>query len=88
MKINEAGPGDLELISISLRDILVPQLSESDKKMAQTFDNIEKSLNSEDNFLINALKYTFIIRYLSNNQVILYSSLLNADIPLNLHLTG
>lgn len=36
---------------------------------------------------MNILKYSFLLRFLSNNQVILLSSFLEAQIPINLHLS-
>jgi hypothetical protein len=35
--------------------------------MAQSFDNVEKMVNNDDNLLFNILKYTFVMRYISNN---------------------
>ena len=37
--------------------------------------------------MVNILKYSFVVRYLSNNQIIVYSGLLETKIPINLHLS-
>lgn len=36
---------------------------------------------------MNILKYSFVLRQVSNNQIILYSSFLESKIPMNLHLS-
>ena len=47
---------------------------------------LEEQISSGDNLLVNVLKYSFILRYLSNNQVIALASFLEAQIPINLHI--
>ena len=34
---------------------------------------------------MNLMKYSFVLRYLSNNQIIVYGSLMNIQSPINFH---
>ena len=43
-------------------------------------------MRSEENVLMEILKYSFLLRYVSNNQVIALGSFLEAEIPMNLHI--
>jgi len=87
MRVNEFTT-TLQLSTLNIEGVLVPKISESDKKMGESFNNIESSINNEDDVLFNVLKYSFVIRYLSNNQAIVYSSLFDSYLPLNLHLSS
>ena len=56
--------------------------------MLKSFDSLDSLVNSGDNVLMDVLKYSFVLRYLTNNQVIVYGSLMNAKYPLNFHLSS
>ncbi len=58
----------------------------TDKQISQNFDDIDKYIQNSDNILMSLLKYSFLIRYLSNNQIIVYSSLMNINSPINFHI--
>ena len=87
MRLNEFDNQTLTLTSIAFERILVPQISGSDKSTAQSFQSLEESINQDNNMLMNTLKYCFVIRYLSNNQIIVYSGLLKSEISINLHIS-
>ena len=78
---------DSHLSTILVNKILVPSSSSADKRTSEIFSDIEHYLNSGDNLFVDLLRYTFILRYFSNNQIIAVMSLLDSRIPLNLHLT-
>ena len=67
MKVNEDKLQNLLLFSTSLDTIVVPVLSERSQNMIQSFDDLANMMSSEDNALMNILKYSFFLRYLSNN---------------------
>lgn len=56
--------------------------------MLKSFDSLDSLVNSGDNVLMDLLKYSFVLRYLSNNQIIVYGSLMSAKYPLNFHLSS
>ena len=80
--------GSMLLATVKKSSMIVPEITLNDRKIGQSFDDVEASINNEDDLLINILKYSFVLRYLSNNQVIVFSSLLDANLPLNLHLSN
>ena len=84
MRVNEFSE-TIELAVIELNYLLVPQLSESDKKLTRSFDDIESYVKSDNNILMSILKYSFLIRYLSNNQILVFGSLMNLSLPINFH---
>lgn len=91
MRLND----DLSNSTLDLRDfrlerIILPSSSSGEgwnSKMGEIFSEISQLAQNQDNVLINLLKYTFIIRYFSNNQIIVVQSLLRTELPLNLHLS-
>ena len=87
MRVNEQDNQTLPLASIIIENVLIPELSEGEKKIGQSFNNLESSINSEDDVLMSLLKYSFVLRFVSNNQIIVYSSLLESSVPINLHLS-
>ena len=50
----------------------------NDKQLLSSLDNVQKYINSEDSLVSNILKFSLALRYLSNNQIILYASFLSA----------
>ena len=87
MRVNEFDDSTLNLTLLKLDKVLVPSLSEGDLKLGKTFNNIEEFINQENNLLLNIIKYSFVLRFFSNNQVIILASLLEARIPMNLHVS-
>ena len=87
MRLNDFSDLVLQLRVIEFEHFLRPSLSDSDKKLSRAFDDLESYINNDNNFLINILKYTFFMRYISNNQIILFSSMLNIQLPINLHVS-
>lgn len=67
MRVNEAQKEAILLSSIEIMGLLVPENTERDKKISQGFNGVEESLNSQDNIMMNVIKYSFVLRYLSNN---------------------
>ena len=86
MQVNEFPDKPLSLIKINVEQVLIPQLSEAGKEMTKAMVKIENYIKQDDNILMNTLKYSFVLRYLSNNQVIVLSSLLNIKVPINFHI--
>ena len=88
MRVNELVNRTLQLSILEIEGVLVPKSSDRDKQVGESLANIESSINNEDDLLFSLLKYSFVVRYLSNNQAIIYSSLLESYLPLNLHLSS
>ena len=87
MRVNEMRNKDLILTTITETKVLIPTLSNADMKMAQSMDNIEEAINRGGSPLMVILKYSFFLRFVSNNQIIVFSSLLEAKLPINLHIS-
>ena len=88
VRLNSQSDVEPELGLIELTDILVPELSDSDKRVLQQLKSLENYLEGDENILANILKYSFALRYLSNNQILLYSTFLEISVPINQHLTA
>lgn len=75
----------LKLSQVEIDNILIPEISETEKNMYKSLQRVEEVINSENNLWVNILKYSFLLRFFSNNQIIALASLMNVRIPINLH---
>ena len=87
MRVNEDENRSYLLKVIEISQLLTPLVSENDKGVAQFFSDFESAINNDQDILVTLLKYSFFLRYLSNNQVLVYSGLLSVHLPHNLHLS-
>ena len=85
MNLNEYRNQSLVLQRANIRGVIVPSLSDSDKRLSESFQALSNSLNSGNNTLMNLMRYTLIFRYLSNNQILILLSFLEVRVPLNMH---
>ena len=86
MRLNEYLNQSTKIYETVVPGVLIPHQSLGDKQISRSLESIDSLLNSEDTALVDILKYTFILRYLSNNQIMVLSSLLECYSPINLHL--
>lgn len=87
MRLNEFDDQDLELNLVLIDRVIVLALSESDRKMAESLNNLEASINSDGSPVMKILKYSFVLRFVSNNQIMILSSFLEVHIPINFHIS-
>ena len=85
--LNNLENESLSLTRFTYDQILLPQQTERDISVLTSFDEIEQVIDSEDNLLMNILKYSFVLRFISDNQIMLVTSLMNFTLPMNLHLS-
>lgn len=87
MRLNESPNQSLTLREIFLERVLIPQVSDTEKKLTESLRNVEKQMGSESSLLMSILGYSFVFRYLSNNQPIILLGLLDLKKPMNLHIS-